>query len=338
MVERVGQFSRRPGADAIFRGSHDRPRHVRPRSWRRWDIPVLAKSHRVSARRRFTTLDELRGVGVSMGVCTRCRRFRAMSLAALKRLSGDSPGTVSQAGVMRQMQTREALYEFLGLQGLRSENSTALFSRWSLRPAGRPASNGRGPRNDDALGRGREGRGSREGGMREARWLTRNSAERGLRGQTAGQNGAVPPWGKDRHRAQPTAAYDISDLAAEASYEEGRLSDLPRRNCRTRISCGGYRAKLAMLRRLPSAVRAALESIPRHRATRWDVMRTGCSMLGKLGNPSAISPSSKDVGRPPAGRHALHRQLLVSLQSTMASAWTSTPARTTLGRPTSCAP
>ena len=100
----------------------------------------------------------------------------------------------------------------------------------------------------------------------------------GLRGQTAGKT-ALCTVGKTG-TGLTYRGYDISDLAAEASYEEVAYlifhGELPNAD-----QLRAYRAKLAMLRRLPSAVRAALESIPAT-AHPMDVMRTGCSMLGNL--------------------------------------------------------
>ena len=45
-----------------------------------------------------------------------------------------------------------------------------------------------------------------------------------------------------------------------------------------------------------------------------DVMRTGCSMLGNL-EPERDFTEQQNVADRLLGRHALHRQLLVSLQS-----------------------
>jgi 2-methylcitrate synthase len=72
--------------------------------------------------------------------------------------------------------------------------------------------------------------------------------------------------------------YDIVELAERATYEEvahllvhGALPSQP--------ELDAYRGRLAGYRRLPEAVRAALELIPAS-AHPMDVLRTGCSALG----------------------------------------------------------
>ena len=100
----------------------------------------------------------------------------------------------------------------------------------------------------------------------------------GLRGQSAGQT-ALCTVGKTG-TGLTYRGYDISDLAAHATFEEvahlifhGELPDAPTLNA--------YRAKLKRLRGLPQPVLDVLERIPAT-AHPMDVMRTGCSMLGNL--------------------------------------------------------
>ena len=112
------------------------------------DIPVLANLTEFGKTPLYT-LDELRGVGVSMALYP-LSAFRAMSLAALnvyRAIRRDG----SQAGVTQQMQTREALYEFLGYRDYEAKLD-ALFAL-EPSPAGQPASTAR-TANDDALGEG----------------------------------------------------------------------------------------------------------------------------------------------------------------------------------------
>ena len=107
----------------------------------------------------------------------------------------------------------------------------------------------------------------------------------GLRGQTAGKT-ALCTVGKSG-TGLAYRGYDISELAAEASFEEvAHLlfhGELPNAD-----ELSAYQAKLTMMRRLPKAVREALESIPAT-AHPMDVMRTGCSMLGNLEPESDFS-------------------------------------------------
>ena len=100
----------------------------------------------------------------------------------------------------------------------------------------------------------------------------------GLRGQTAGQT-ALCTVGKTG-AGLTYRGYDISDLAAGASFEE--VAHLILRGALPNAEeLKAYRAKLKMLRGLPSPVREALERIPAD-AHPMDVMRTGCSMLGNV--------------------------------------------------------
>lgn len=87
--------------------------------------------------------------------------------------------------------------------------------------------------------------------------------------------------------------YDIADLAREATFEEvahllmhGKLP--------TRAELDSYRGRIASLRGLPDALKAALESLPAG-AHPMDVMRTGCSVLGCL-EPEGDFGRQLDVG------------------------------------------
>ena len=100
----------------------------------------------------------------------------------------------------------------------------------------------------------------------------------GLRGQSAGQT-ALCTVGKTG-TGLTYRGYDISDLAAGATFEEvahlifhGQLPNA--------AELDAYRVKLKGLRGLPDALKQVLERIPAS-AHPMDVMRTGCSMLGNL--------------------------------------------------------
>ena len=112
----------------------------------------------------------------------------------------------------------------------------------------------------------------------------------GLRGQTAGQT-ALCTVGKSG-TGLTYRGYDISELAAEATFEEvAHLlfhGELPNAS-----ELKAYRSKLKMLRGLPTPVKEALERIPAT-AHPMDVMRTGCSMLGNL-EPEADFSQQQDV-------------------------------------------
>lgn len=100
----------------------------------------------------------------------------------------------------------------------------------------------------------------------------------GLRGQSAGDT-ALCTVGKTG-TGLTYRGYDISDLAAGASFEEVAhlifRGELP-----SARDLEAYRAKLKNLRGLPDDLKAVLERIPAS-AHPMDVMRTGCSMLGNL--------------------------------------------------------
>jgi 2-methylcitrate synthase len=100
----------------------------------------------------------------------------------------------------------------------------------------------------------------------------------GLRGQSAGQT-ALCTVGKTG-TGLTYRGYDISELAADATFEEvaylilyGELPNVQQ--------LGAYKAKLKRLRGLPKAVKEVLERIPKSTHP-MDVMRTGCSMLGNV--------------------------------------------------------
>ena len=113
----------------------------------------------------------------------------------------------------------------------------------------------------------------------------------GLRGQSAGQT-ALCTVGKTG-TGLTYRGYDISDLAAGASFEEVAYlifyGELPSAD-----ELAAYKARLKGLRGLPAPLREVLERIPAS-AHPMDVMRTGCSMLGNLepegdfGNQQAVA-------------------------------------------------
>jgi 2-methylcitrate synthase len=100
----------------------------------------------------------------------------------------------------------------------------------------------------------------------------------GLRGQSAGETElcTVGLTGT----GLTYRGYDISDLAAGATFEEVAhlilYGELP-----NQAELDAYKAKLKSLRGLPQALREVLERIPADTHP-MDVMRTGCSMLGNL--------------------------------------------------------
>ncbi len=99
--------------------------------------------------------------------------------------------------------------------------------------------------------------------------------------------------------------YDIADLAAYCGFEEvayllvyGKLPNAAELNA--------YRKRLAGLRRLPDAVKKALELVP-GTAHPMDVLRTGVSVLG------CVQPEAADHNE--AGARAIADALLASLPS-----------------------
>jgi len=98
--------------------------------------------------------------------------------------------------------------------------------------------------------------------------------------------------------------YDITELAAQATYEEiAHL--LIHERLPTRTELEAYRAQLRQLRHLPDALRTVLEQIPA-RTHPMDVLRTGCSMLGNL-EPEKIVTAE--------GARAIADRLLASFPS-----------------------
>jgi 2-methylcitrate synthase len=99
--------------------------------------------------------------------------------------------------------------------------------------------------------------------------------------------------------------YDILDFADEAEFEEVAYllvhEKLPNAN-----ELAAYKKRLATLRGLPQAVKAALEAVPAS-AHPMDVMRTGVSVLGTL------EPEGEDHGA--AGARAIADRLMASLGS-----------------------
>ena len=112
----------------------------------------------------------------------------------------------------------------------------------------------------------------------------------GLRGQSAGETElcTVGLTGT----GLTYRGYDISDLAAGATFEEVAhlilYGELP-----NQAELDAYKAKLKGLRGLPQALREVLERIPADTHP-MDVMRTGCSMFGNL-EPEGDFSNQRDV-------------------------------------------
>ena len=100
----------------------------------------------------------------------------------------------------------------------------------------------------------------------------------GLRGQSAGET-ALCTVGRTGS-GLTYRGYDISDLAAGATFEEVAYlilhGELPNAD-----ELDAYRTRLKGRRGLPAALKQVLERIPAD-AHPMDVMRTGCSMLGNI--------------------------------------------------------
>jgi len=115
----------------------------------------------------------------------------------------------------------------------------------------------------------------------------------GLRGQSAGET-ALCTVGKTG-TGLTYRGYDISDLAANAKFEEVAYllvhGKLPNQQ-----EYDAYLAKLKSLRGLPPALKAVLEVIPAD-AHPMDVMRTGCSMLGNLETEQDFSEQDQHIDR-----------------------------------------
>jgi 2-methylcitrate synthase len=99
--------------------------------------------------------------------------------------------------------------------------------------------------------------------------------------------------------------YDILVFADEAEFEEVAYL-LVHEKLPNASELGAYKKRLATLRGLPHAVKAALEAVPPS-AHPMDVMRTGVSVLGTL------EPEGADHG--PAGARAIADRLMASLGS-----------------------
>lgn len=115
----------------------------------------------------------------------------------------------------------------------------------------------------------------------------------GLRGQSAGET-ALCTVGKTG-TGLTYRGYDISDLAANAKFEEVAYllvhGKLPNQS-----EYDDYVAKLKGLRGLPAALKAVLEVIPAD-AHPMDVMRTGCSMLGNLETEQSFAEQDQHIDR-----------------------------------------
>jgi 2-methylcitrate synthase len=99
--------------------------------------------------------------------------------------------------------------------------------------------------------------------------------------------------------------YDILDFADEAEFEEVAYL-LVHEKLPNPSELAAYKKRLATLRGLPQAVRAALEAVPAS-AHPMDVMRTGVSVLGTM------EPEGEDHGA--AGARAIADRLMASLGS-----------------------
>jgi len=115
----------------------------------------------------------------------------------------------------------------------------------------------------------------------------------GLRGQSAGET-ALCTVGKSGS-GLTYRGYDISDLAANATFEEVAYllfyGELP-----TQAQLDAYKAELKGMRDLPLALKEVLERIPAS-AHPMDVMRTGASFLGNLEPEVDFSEQNKAANR-----------------------------------------
>lgn len=112
----------------------------------------------------------------------------------------------------------------------------------------------------------------------------------GLRGQVAGET-SLCTVGKTG-TGLTYRGYDISDLAAGATFEEVAYL-LLYGNLPNETELEGYRQKLKSLRSLPSDLAATLEKIPAS-SHPMDVLRTGVSVLGNL-EPEIDDSQQQDV-------------------------------------------
>lgn len=115
----------------------------------------------------------------------------------------------------------------------------------------------------------------------------------GLRGQVAGET-ALCTVGKSG-TGLTYRGYDITDLAANAQFEEVAYlllrGDLP-----TEQELTDYKGRLRAMRELPQALKEVLEQIPKT-AHPMDVMRTGCSMLGNLETEESFAEQDERIDR-----------------------------------------
>ena len=100
----------------------------------------------------------------------------------------------------------------------------------------------------------------------------------GLRGQVAGKT-ALSTVGK-KGSGLTYRGYDVKDLAENCAFQEVAYLVL-KGNLPNQAEFDAYKKKLKLYRKLPDALKKALELIPAD-AHPMDVMRTGCSMLGNL--------------------------------------------------------
>ena len=115
----------------------------------------------------------------------------------------------------------------------------------------------------------------------------------GLRGQSAGET-SLCTVGKTG-AGLTYRGHDITTLAEKAQFEEVAFlllyGKLP-----TREELNQYKSKLKGLRKLPEALKATLELIPKS-AHPMDVLRTGCSMLGNLETEEKFAEQSDKIDR-----------------------------------------
>lgn len=113
----------------------------------------------------------------------------------------------------------------------------------------------------------------------------------GLRGQVAGETAlcTVGVTGS----GLTYCGYDISDLAANATFEEVayllQFGDLP-----SGIELDSYSSALMAKRALPEALKDVLERLPKD-ANPMDVMRTGCSVLGVLEPEASFTDQDEHI-------------------------------------------
>ncbi len=115
----------------------------------------------------------------------------------------------------------------------------------------------------------------------------------GLRGQVAGDT-ALCTVGMTG-TGLTYRGFDISELAAKASFEEVAFL-LLRGHLPTQSELDSYTNKIKSLRSLPQALKDVLERIPAS-AHPMDVMRTGCSMLGNLETEKDFSEQDAAIDR-----------------------------------------